>query len=95
VRSISDDLSPLIIHEDICVSFSYLFNYSPCLSYNSTYLMQIVTDSVIDNASKVNYMLGNVNLPIDASRSSTLSAASVVNIANEFQIQSSCKSLII
>jgi hypothetical protein len=57
--------------------------------------MQIVTDSVTDDASKVSYMLGDVILPIDASRSSSLSAASVVNIANEFQIQSSCKSLII
>jgi hypothetical protein len=57
--------------------------------------MQIVSDSVTDDASKVSYMLGDVILPIDASRSSSLSAASVVNIANEFQIQSSCKSLII
>jgi hypothetical protein len=57
--------------------------------------MQIVTDSMIDGAHKVNYMLGNVILPINTSRSSSLSTMSVVNIASEFQMQSSGKSMII
>ena len=57
--------------------------------------MQIVTDSVSDDASKVNHVLDNVILPIYASRLSSLSTMSGVNIANEFQIESSCKSLII
>jgi hypothetical protein len=72
-----------------------VFIDSSCLSYNFTYLMQIVTDSVSDDASKVNHVLDNVILPIDASRLSSLSTMSGVNIANEFQIESSCKSLII
>ena len=55
--------------------------------------MQIVTDSVIDRATTVTYMLGNLIPPMDASCSSSLSTMSVVNIANDFQIQSPCKSL--
>ena len=55
--------------------------------------MQIVTDSVIDRATTVTYMLGNLIPPMDASCSSSLLTMSVVNIANDFQIQSPCKSL--
>ena len=55
--------------------------------------MQIVTDSVIDRATTVTYMLDNLIPPMDASCSSSLSTMSVVNIANEFQMQSSSKSL--
>jgi hypothetical protein len=56
--------------------------------------MQIDTDSMIDDASGVDYMLSNVIPPIDALRSSSLSTMSIVNVANGFQRQLSRKSLI-
>jgi hypothetical protein len=58
------------------------------------YLMQIVTGSAMDDASGVDYDLSNVIPPTDASSSSSLSTISVINIANGFRIQLSCKSLI-
>jgi hypothetical protein len=70
------------------------FHSLSCLSYNSTHLMQIVTGSAMDDASGVDYVLSNVTPPIDVSFSSSLSTKSVVNIANGFQTQLLCKSLI-
>jgi hypothetical protein len=56
--------------------------------------MQIFTGSVVNDAPRVDYVLSNVILPVEASCSSSLSTKSVVSTANGFQIRSSCKSLI-
>ena len=111
VRSVSNNLSPLRIRLCIRTSFSFLFFlfiyyfiHSSCLSNTPTYIMQIVTGSAIDDASRLNYsaiddasrlnyVLGNVTPSIHALCSSSLSTMSVVNIARS-QMQLSCKSLI-